>query len=286
MLNEDKIRSFLYWIQERESIRLKKEAGEPAPWTEDSLLQTYRFCNVRRRDDRVSRWLIQSVYEKYAGNPNLWFMAACARWINWPPAIFEIWQKGAWPVKEFDPELFGEVVDERVRRGEKAWTGAYLITARTLPPGQGKADYIAHSTLLPLWKQRERFQRYLDGEPTVQGSLSLFQGCFGFGPFMAGQVVADFTYTHLLDQAEDLYTFAPIGPGSLRGMNKLHDRPQESPLKQEQFTEELNELMQFHPPGYGITAHDVQNCLCEWDKYTRLQNGGHVRAKYTPETRF
>ena len=29
----------LYWIKERESIRLKKEAGEPKPWTDDEILR-------------------------------------------------------------------------------------------------------------------------------------------------------------------------------------------------------------------------------------------------------
>lgn len=284
MINPDKLQSFLYWIEERESIRTKKESGASAPWTEDKLLATYRFCNVRRQDDRVSSWLVKNVYDLYKHNDNLWFMAACARWINWPPTIVELVMKDVWPSAEFSPTAFGEVVDQRVRRGEKGWTSAYLITARTLPKGQGKADYIANSTLLPLWEKREKFREYLAGEPTVEGAMDLFHGCFGFGSFMAGQVVADWSYTDLLSGAKDLYTYAPVGPGSARGMNKLHDREQNKVLHQEQFTEELLELMPHIP--ITITAHDAQSCLCEWDKYTRLQNGGQVRSKYTPEARF
>ena len=45
----------VYFITEREAIRLKKEAGEPKPWTSDPILQQYRFCNVRRMDDKVSK---------------------------------------------------------------------------------------------------------------------------------------------------------------------------------------------------------------------------------------
>jgi len=31
----------VYWIREREAIRLKKEAGQPRPWTDDEILDTY-----------------------------------------------------------------------------------------------------------------------------------------------------------------------------------------------------------------------------------------------------
>jgi len=45
----------------REALRKAKEAGGPPPWTIDEILQKYRFCNVRRADDRVSKWLIENV---------------------------------------------------------------------------------------------------------------------------------------------------------------------------------------------------------------------------------
>ena len=51
--------TYLYWIEERESIRRKKEELrlEP-PWTEDKILQEFKFCQVFREDDRTSRWVL------------------------------------------------------------------------------------------------------------------------------------------------------------------------------------------------------------------------------------
>jgi hypothetical protein len=77
----------------------------------------------------------------------------------------------------------------------------------------------------------------------------------------------------------------------MRGMNRLHDRQLEKPMKQAQFTEELQELketLSIELPWLRelVTAMDLQSCLCEIDKYMRLENGGSVRAKYQPETRF
>src|SRR2546423_1636561 len=45
------------WISERTAIHTKKEAGHPPPWTDDPVLREWSFCNVRREDDRVTRWI-------------------------------------------------------------------------------------------------------------------------------------------------------------------------------------------------------------------------------------
>ena len=292
MLNEDKFAKLIYWIEEREHIREAKERGEPAPWTDNEILQQYKFCNVCRRDDRVSAWLIENVYKPNERHPLLWFMAVCARWINWPPAIQELMEKGAWPNLWFDAERFGAVVDERVKRGEKAWTGAYMITARTLPPGEGKGDWIARSTLQPLYERRVEFKHFFkQPSRTVYAAVQKFNGAFNFGSFMTHQVTSDWTYTPLLDKAADIMTYAGVGPGSSRGMNWLHDRAKDQILHQNQFLEELIELREKLIQEISwvetvIDGQSLQSCLCELDKYTRLENGGKVRAKYTPETRF
>jgi hypothetical protein len=291
MLNQDTVAKLIYWIEEREHIREAKERGEPAPWTEDTLLQTYRFCNVCRRDDRVSGWLIENVYKPNASSEMLWLMAVCARWVNWPPTIKELIDERAWPNLWFNAEHFGKVIDARVNRGEKAWTGAYMIHSLSDPTMQ-KGMWLSTKCIQPLYEQRERFKAFFKSEnKSVERAMALFDGCFNFGSFMAGQVVNDWVLANLLKDATDLYTFAPIGPGSMRGMNRLHDRGLEKPMKQAQFTEELQELketLNIELPWSStiMTAHDLQNCLCEIDKYMRLENGGSVRAKYQPETRF
>ena len=38
---------FCYWQTERESIRVKKEEYKsPPPWTDDPILQEFKFCQV------------------------------------------------------------------------------------------------------------------------------------------------------------------------------------------------------------------------------------------------
>src|SRR5271166_2829591 len=53
----------LYWrfAAERQAIFFRRLEGAAFPWTQDSILQTYKFTNVYRASDRVSQFLIRHV---------------------------------------------------------------------------------------------------------------------------------------------------------------------------------------------------------------------------------
>ena len=98
--------------------------------------------------------------------------------------------------------------------------------------------------------------------------------CYGFGSFMAGQVVADLRWAKRGSWVDRNF-WAPMGPGSQKGMNQLQDRPTEKAIKQVQFEEELQDLtdrVKKEVPE-AITSRmeaiDFQNCLCEISKYNR-----------------
>ena len=42
----EEIERFIYWQEERELIRVKKEVlKQPPPWTDDTILQEFKFCH-------------------------------------------------------------------------------------------------------------------------------------------------------------------------------------------------------------------------------------------------
>ena len=45
---------FLYWFKERHQIYLKRQRGEPPPWTDDEVLQSYYFTNPYREHDKTT----------------------------------------------------------------------------------------------------------------------------------------------------------------------------------------------------------------------------------------
>ena len=56
---------FLYWVKERLQIYYSKESNEPKPWTKDTILQQYKFCNVHREHDTVTKWIKYNWRDKY-----------------------------------------------------------------------------------------------------------------------------------------------------------------------------------------------------------------------------
>src|SRR5438105_15316412 len=103
----------LYWITEREAVRRRREAGEPAPWTDDPILREWSFCNVRREDDRVTRWIASHWRAPHEDDRDLWFAMVVARFVNWPPTLAEI----GFPVP-WEPDRFITAATSRAARRE------------------------------------------------------------------------------------------------------------------------------------------------------------------------
>jgi hypothetical protein len=59
----------LYWYfaSERQRAFERRVAGMPWPWTDDPIIQIFKFCNVFRAADRVSQYMIRHVC--YHGEP-------------------------------------------------------------------------------------------------------------------------------------------------------------------------------------------------------------------------
>ena len=281
---------FLYFVYEREQIRLQREQGYPAPWTDDPILAKYKFCNVKRKDDRVSRWLLDFYYPKEPTTDDVWFQAAIARLINWPPSLNCLLASGVVPARaeDFDPKEFAYVLDLLMASG-KVYGSAYMLYPGR-ETGVKKSQFTAERILLPLAESAEKV-RYAVESNLVERVVQAVSSSFGMSTFMAGQVAADLTYLPgQLDQAMDRYKYAPIGPGSQRGLNWILGHPLTHAWKQDAFNWELMVLLDALYEKYGwddLTLHDVQNCCCEFDKYCRvITDTGRPRHDYKPETRF
>jgi hypothetical protein len=282
------------WVQKREEIRIRRAAGLRPPWTDDPILSTYRFCNVRREDDTVTRWVRDRIRAPFADHPNLWFMLAIARQINWPDTLAElIATPGAWPDRNsFDIRNLEEAIAIRLARGDKTWTGAYVIAAGER--GTKKHVHVTRNVLGPLYEDRMRFAAHFSQDPTIQSTHALLSSYNGWGPFMAYQACVDMRFTRLLSGAADVKTWAAAGPGTLRGLNRVYGRELKVKVSQAQALVEIAEV------DAGLRAKmasdknfvqiedldfsDIPNVMCEVDKFLRVRNGqGKPRTKYSAD---
>jgi len=282
---------FLYFVWEREAIRLARENGYDKPWTIDPIMEKYRFCNIRRRDDRVSQWLISHIYEQRCNHVDLWFIAAICRLINWPPTLkmLDYWEALPDSCEEFDIGKFVSVIEELVDKGDKVYSGAYM-TYPGRNTGSRKSEFFATKILEPLISIRQDVRNAVSSN-SVEEVVRVLSSSFGLSTFLAGQVAADLTYFDTqLGKAHDLNTFAPLGPGSQNGLNLLMGNKIGTTWKQGEFNRTLVVARGKIKDKLGIddlTLHDVQNCFCEYGKMARMMvGGGTPRSLYKPETAF
>lgn len=260
-----------YWIQERETIRVEKEAGAPKPWTFDPILQAYRFCNVRRMDDKVSQWLLNNWYAPHFNHPNMLLACALARFFNKPESLEKITHLVFSIDIEKKPDWAGIKRTLRKYRdsGKTVFNGAYMVRGNDgIDKIECVVDYYVKSLLSvdSMW--------FNDG-CSMQWCWGFINQSYGFGSFMTGQVVADLRWATKGTWA-DRCRWAPMGPGSKRGMNRLLGRGVNDPLSQEEFLERLRDMIEKCRESLPssitsrLEAIDWQNCLCEFDKYSRV----------------
>jgi hypothetical protein len=279
VLSPERLNAFVTFVVARHAVYVNRERGHAKPWTPDPILQQYRFCNVYRELDTVTKWISDNWREPHAGENDLWFAMAVARWVNWPDTLAEIGYPVPW-----NPKRFIAALEKRKAMGEKVWTGAYMIG--TQGNAMDKAKFIAEGVLQPLWDNRETL-RPRDGD-TLKAFADRIIAVKNQGSFMVGQIVADAKYADFyLMEASDWHSWAVSGPGSRRGLNRLIDRDLKASWKEADFLHVLTDLrwqLNDALPKFmeKLHAQDVQNCLCEFDKYERVRLGqGQPRARYS-----
>lgn len=273
------LKKLLYWMEERQRIYLARQRGAPWPWTRDPILQRFRFCNTYREQDRVTKWIRENWRDSYpqCNDKNLWFAMCVARHINWPGTLAEIGYPSDW-----NPRQVLRVLEKRQVAGRKVYTSAYLLGGGC-PGGMAKTRFTVMGVLNPLWRAVATGNSVPPWEnPTaiVVGVQDVFKWLctfFGFGKFLAYEVATDLRWTRYLKRAHDIYSWANIGPGAVRGLNRLYERELRQSHPQPQLLEELllvqTEIRNRCNPLIlpDIEARDIEHSLCEYDKYERVK---------------
>lgn len=278
--HKQRLKAFVAFIAEREAIRRRRQQKEREPWTKDPILSKFRFCNVRREDDRVTQWLRVHWREPFADYPHLWFAMVVARLINHPPTLEELSLPGRW-----NPKQFLHVLRSRAKREEKTFGSAYIVSTNGRATDKGL--YLVESVLNPLWAERQSLIPQ-KGDTLVEYCAALRQ-FNGMGGFIAAQVIADIKYVEPLKSAPDWWTFAASGPGSRRGLNRVVGLDVDSHWNEMEWYATLRVLgddtrkMLQDAKVPRLHLQDLQNCLCEYDKYERARLGeGRPRQLFTP----
>lgn len=288
----------LYWqfASRRQAVFEKRRSGAPGPWTDDEILQVYKFCNVYRAADRVSQYLIRHVAytDETVGPADRLFQIIAFRTFS----SIDTWE-GVKEVLGHSPNLadlasgaFVRSLDVVKRRNGGLYTGAFILCANKAFGHDEK-----HHNHIALFKHMflgHEFARHALGVNSLEAIVKYIESFPLMGPFMAYQIAIDLNYSELFDFGENDYTQA--GPGAVRGLKKAFvDLGDFSPadtirwMVDRQDAEFARLGLSFSGLfGRPLHAIDCQGLFCELDKYCReaapqlLSNRSRIKRRFSP----
>lgn len=288
--------AFYDYLNEREEIRLRKEAGFSFPWTDDEILRTYKFTNARRHHDRTSDQLRRLFYGPNFEDDKRTILMNCALFRYF--GTWEFAQAIGWQQYEtFDFDGIKDLAQQRLANRERVFTGAYVITNQGIsaPKQEVVVDYFLkdlHAKTSKLVEIAETTQRWEE----VSDRMRMIGGFGGTG-FMTKEVLLDTTYTgfwdtqldHLSDgkfsYPRDWDEWTPIGPGARRGAARLLGDDSATPLTEQRSMDIIRQIGEWQGMLWQyegrLVPTDIQFAFCEFDKYERVRLGqGKPRSKY------
>lgn len=279
------IKKFFWWINERHRIYIAKDRGMKWPWTKDKILQEYKFTNVFRELDAETIKFHERL-DNFVGpmEDKLYHMIAY-RMFNLQ-STYDLLTRGKKTLS--NPKKMKEILHKAADRGEKVFTGAYIITnaGRKEP----KID-LCCDALGVHYRGRFKLWDEMMTDGTMEGCTKILTAYPMQGPFTAYEVICDMRYQpHMLGKAPDRRKWANLGPGARRGINRIVTGTHKKAAFKgtEPYIEFMQELLKVSPQYRGkhvptLEMREIEHSLCEFDKYMRVYNNeGRPRAKYRP----
>ena len=289
----------LYWYFacERQNIFLKKKNGEPAPWTNDEILQEFKFCNSYRVSDRVSQYLLKNVIyngKKYT-DADMIFRIILFKLFN-KESTWELLENeiGDITLSSFYFNKYSQILEKAINNGQKIYNDAYISCANKAFGYDRKHEN--HLALLEKMFLKDHIDTKIINSKNMEEAFNIIKSYPLIGNFMAYQLITDINYSNVVDFSEMEFTVA--GPGSERGIKKCFistgGLSKEEIIKymcknQEKEFKRLG--LDFKPIGNRLLQLiDCQNIFCELDKYCRQavpelkSNRTKIKKKYIAKT--
>lgn len=269
----------LYWYfaTERQNIFFRRMRGEPGPWTQDPILQQFKFTNAYRASDRVSQYLIRKVIydgkENTRSTQDTFFRIILFKIFNLP----ETWERYAKLGEiEWRPGILQEIdaiLTDALAQGHRINSNAYMMTGSG-SKGQPRHRMYLYDFLGKMMK--DSVPAKIEFAHNMGEAFDFIRSYRLMGDFLAYQYVTDINYSPMTNFSEMEFTVA--GPGSARGIAKsfdVVDQPLDYIIRY--VTE--NQDKGFAKYGYTfprigdrpLQLIDCQNLFCEFDKYTRAR---------------
>lgn len=299
---------FLSFVRSRHAMFVRRQAGLPqSSWTDDTILSSGRsFTNVFRVLDRGTQRLVRMLWSSsgLAMNPSTTLMLCMVYrrtnntdfWSRVPDEVMapDLSDLDAWfsridamstlsDISPFDQHpylLVGSFNHFRIEGDDSSNRMIDLLR-------RSAVDWLTGSR----WWGNITHVKRADGHYAWHVMMDNLCAQPGINDFLAQQIATDFGYSQYGDASYDDEDVV-LGPGSRRGIKRIFpDMPLKDPsaargaiiaLRNEVWSTlpEVNLSAVDPNVSHAPSLMDIQNCLCEFDKYRRISTGGVYRRKW------
>lgn len=295
------LEDFFEFIFERQNTWYKKTVEKLySPWSEDEILNTYRFCNVYRELDGGTIAISKYLHEKNISPEMKLFNIIAYRFFNRRDTI-EVLFGGLLNPQDFTVKSYEKCFDEEKKKGS-IFSNAYLVSSHPYNPDYRPKDKHVQILLMldDLKDNLSKIIKELQSSSPDEGLKIIEKNIKMAGPFLSGQILLDATYAgDIINYSSN--DFLIVGPGAHWGLNILFDKKLTKSeankkcrylyaIQKESFAnllknknkdwKKINWKNEQYCGGEYLSLHDIQNSLCEFRKYWRLKSGEKAKKRY------
>jgi len=264
----------------RQEIFFNRFEGKPYPWTEDPILNKFKFTNAYRATDRVSQYLIRNVIYK-EGLPNspreVLFRILLFKLFN----KIETWellnaQLGTPTYEDYQFEKYQKVLDVAMLAGKRIYSAAYIMASGSSYFGYER-KHANHLKLIEKIISESTHERLMSTK-TMQQAFEIIKSYPSLGDFLAYQLLIDINYSEILNFSES--EFVVPGPGAKGGISKCFSDT--GGLSESEIIKLMTDRQDIEFERLGLKFRDLwgrklqlidcQNIFCEVDKYARVKH--------------
>lgn len=281
-----KTEQFFQFIYDRQLIWHKRFIlNMPAPWTDDEILKTYKFCNVYRELDFGTLHLIKNVINAPMYPEDKIFNIILFRRFNVRTFFDEIYLPKAW--QAFDLNTLEKEFDLLKSSGVKLFNEAYTICQVPFDENYRKEDkhiqiLLSMNHIAPFMPQ---ITKKLKDSKSLEECFNILKSIKLIGPFLAYQILQDIQYIPGFLK-HDINSFVSIGPGALGGLKLLglNGKPEIECdfLFQHQYNYSWFDI--YYKGAYFkspcLSMGNIQASLCEFRKFIMLKTNPKARKRY------
>ena len=289
-MENEMLKQFWNFAVERQNIFYKKLQNEPEPYTNNLILQKYKFCNAYRVLDRVSQFLLKEVIysDKQYDYENTVFRILYFKIFNLQSTWIETEKHfGEVSLKTFDFNKYNQFLTN-LKKIKPIYNSAYIMCANKVYGFSYKHEN--HLYLLHKMFKEDDLPQKLKSCKNFKEAFNVIVSYPLIGNFLAYQYVTDLNYSNYFTWDDNSFTVA--GPGSKRGIQKVfgnvknyEEKIMETYFSQEEMLKSFN-LNFKYLKNHKLAPIDIQNLFCEFDKYLReaspelKSNRTKIKTKY------